>query len=54
MDSLLVAIVLSMHAVPAPVVRDVAILPPPTSEAIQTRDEIAATTPDIWDVEGER
>lgn len=53
MDSLMVAIMLSTHPIPVPVVRDVAILPPPTSEAIQTRDEIAAKTPDIWDVEGE-
>lgn len=53
MDSLMVAIMLSIHSVPEPVVRNVAIKPPECVASIPTREETKIKTPNIWGTEGE-
>ena len=53
MDSLMVAIMLSIHSVPAPVVRNVAIKPPEAVASIPTREEVEIKAPNIWGTEGE-
>ena len=52
MDSLLVAIMLSTHSVPVPVVRDVEIIKPEIIASIPTREPVEVKPANIWDMEG--
>ena len=51
MDSLMIAIMLSTHSVPAPVVRNVAIKPPECVASIPTREEVEIKSPNVWGAE---
>lgn len=52
MDSLLVAIMLSAHTVPEPVVRNAEIRKPEIIASIPTREPVEVKPANIWDVEG--
>ena len=52
MDSLMIAIMLSIHSVPVPVVRNVAIKPPECVASIPMREETEIKAPNVWDMEG--
>ena len=52
MDSLLVAIMLSVHTVPVPVVRNVEIIKPENVASIPTSEPAEVKPANIWDVEG--
>ena len=51
MDSLMVAIMLSTHPIPAPVVRNVEIIKPEIIAPIPTRDVVASRSANIWNLE---
>lgn len=51
MDSLIVAIMLSAHPVPAPVVRNVEIIKPEIIAPVPTRDVVASRAANIWDLD---
>lgn len=51
MDSLMVAIMLSTHPVPVPVVRNVEIIKPEIIAPIRTRDVVASRAANIWNLE---
>lgn len=52
MDSLLVAIMLSTHTVPVPVVRNVEIIKPGIVASIPTRELVEVKPANIWNAEG--
>lgn len=51
MDSLMVAIMLSTHPVPVPVVRNVEIIKPEIIAPIPMRDVVASRAANIWNLE---